>query len=265
MKIQLVSDLHQEFEPIQLLNSGADVLVLSGDIIVAEYFTRGENSPKRAIAETWRAWFEYVCAQFEQVIYVLGNHEHYYGNFLTTETVLRTHLGHIKNLHIRHNAAYTIGEYKFYGATLWTNFDYDNFKAMMVRDGLNDYSLIKSRDYRKLSTAETALDHANALRILDSYSYWDKIVFCGHHAPSYRSITPEYATGRYAHLNAGYCSNLDSYIEARPNIKLWTHGHVHSSHDYMIGETRVVANPRGYATKGVPENKDFNPNLVLEV
>jgi hypothetical protein len=32
----------------------------------------------------------------------------------------------------------------------------------------------------------------------------------------------------------------------RPQIKLWTHGHTHELFDYMIGDTRVVCNPRGY-------------------
>jgi len=31
-----------------------------------------------------------------------------------------------------------------------------------------------------------------------------------------------------------------------PQIKLWTHGHTHHEFDYMIGECRVVCNPRGY-------------------
>jgi hypothetical protein len=31
-----------------------------------------------------------------------------------------------------------------------------------------------------------------------------------------------------------------------PQIKLWTHGHTHHKFDYMIGETRIVCNPRGY-------------------
>jgi hypothetical protein len=32
-----------------------------------------------------------------------------------------------------------------------------------------------------------------------------------------------------------------------PQIKLWTHGHTHDPFDYMVGKTRVVCNPRGYA------------------
>ena len=29
--------------------------------------------------------------------------------------------------------------------------------------------------------------------------------------------------------------------------KLWIHGHMHNRSDYMIGDTRIVCNPRGYA------------------
>ena len=72
----------------------------------------------------------------------------------------------------------------------------------------------------------------------------DKYVVVGHHAPSRRSTHP-----RYKHdtiMNGGYSSSLDEFIESRPCIKLWTHGHTHEPFDYMIGETRVVCNPRGY-------------------
>jgi hypothetical protein len=39
---------------------------------------------------------------------------------------------------------------------------------------------------------------------------------------------------------------LSEFILDHPKIKLWTHGHTHHSFDYVIGETRIVANPRGY-------------------
>jgi predicted NBD/HSP70 family sugar kinase len=38
------------------------------------------------------------------------------------------------------------------------------------------------------------------------------------------------------------------------DIKCWVHGHTHSTHDYMIGNTRVLCNPRGYPREyGLPE------------
>ena len=36
VKLQIVSDLHLEFSDIEIKNNGADVLILAGDIMVAE-------------------------------------------------------------------------------------------------------------------------------------------------------------------------------------------------------------------------------------
>jgi Icc-related predicted phosphoesterase len=47
---------------------------------------------------------------------------------------------------------------------------------------------------------------------------------------------------------------------------LWIHGHIHTSSDYVIGGTRVVANPRGYPHKnGGQENPSFDPFFIVEV
>lgn len=46
------------------------------------------------------------------------------------------------------------------------------------------------------------------------------------------------------------------------------HGHVHDSFDYEAESTRVVASSRGYITskkRGTPENKAFDPALVVRV
>ena len=70
-------------------------------------------------------------------------------------------------------------------------------------------------------------------------------VVVGHHTPSPFSIHPKYAHDTL--MNGGYTSDLIEFILDRPQIKLWTHGHTHEQFDYMIGSTRVVCNPRGYA------------------
>lgn len=267
MKIQLISDLHMEFAPIEITNAGADILVLSGDIVVAEYFSRGEASPFRAKALEWLKWFENTCSQFARVYYVLGNHEHYKGRFYETANVLQEALGHIRNLVILDNAYDFYEGYVFVGGTLWTDFDRDNFKAMMVRDGLNDYRLIEGHNYRKLTPAETTMYHDEMKRVISTACNLDKpTIVLGHHLPSYKSVHPQYLDGRFAHLNPGYASHLDDFITLHPNIVLWTHGHTHTSSDYHILGTRIVANPRGYATACLkPENPDFDPNLVLHV
>jgi predicted phosphodiesterase len=90
-------------------------------------------------------------------------------------------------------------------------------------------------------------DHKKMLEFIQSVIEGrndEKFVVCGHHAPSRSSTHP-----RYKHdtlMNGGYSSSLDEYIMDHPQIKLWTHGHTHEDFDYVIGETRIVCNPRGY-------------------
>jgi hypothetical protein len=66
-------------------------------------------------------------------------------------------------------------------------------------------------------------------------------------------------------MNGAYHSDLREFILDRPQIKLWTHGHTHHPFDYMIGETRIVCNPRGYENDGYSEDTGWNPNLILEI
>jgi predicted phosphodiesterase len=80
-----------------------------------------------------------------------------------------------------------------------------------------------------------------------------------HHAPSIKSIADRY---RADPVSAAFASNMDDFIlEHQP--RLWIHGHTHESFDYKIGKTRVVCNPRGYAS--TEENKGFRPDYTLVV
>jgi hypothetical protein len=72
-----------------------------------------------------------------------------------------------------------------------------------------------------------------------------RYVVVGHHAPSRISTKPRYQ--KDVVVNGGYSSSLDDFILDHPQIRLWTHGHTHDTFDYMIGSTRIVCNPRGYA------------------
>jgi len=87
------------------------------------------------------------------------------------------------------------------------------------------------------------------------------IVFAGHHSPSKLSTHPKYQN-EYL-MNGGYSSDLSEFILDHPEIKLWTHGHTHDPFDYMVGETRVVCNPRGYA--GWDEQADVFQLKFLDI
>ena len=64
-------------------------------------------------------------------------------------------------------------------------------------------------------------------------------------------------------MNGGYHTDLSEFILDHPEIVLWTHGHTHEPFDYMIGTTRIVCNPRGYA--GHDENADVFQLKYLEI
>ena len=64
------------------------------------------------------------------------------------------------------------------------------------------------------------------------------------------------------HMNGGYVSDLSNLILDNPQIKYWLHGHTHQQVDYMVGETRVMCNARGYAGY---EESGFDVNFTFEV
>ncbi len=86
----------------------------------------------------------------------------------------------------------------------------------------------------------------------------------GHHSPSFQSVADAYKS-EYL-MNGAYHSSLEEVILDRPQIKLWTHGHTHHPFDYVIGECRVVCNPRGYHQEyGFSEDTGWDPEKVVEV
>ena len=281
MKIQLVSDLHLEFEDINIKNElGADVLVLSGDICVADDL-RNQNLPalswdvlpeegfgrgKRAMR--YRDFFHRVSFQFPHVVYIMGNHEHYHGNFDTSREILQNLLDvmNLRNVYILDNDTKDIDGVRFVGGTLWTDCNKgDPLTQYHLEHAMNDFRVIriKRENFRKFLPNRTITEHIRTKEYIDVVLQGTPedmpVVVCGHHAPSAMSIHEYYKNDTL--MNGGYYSDLSEFILDRPKIKLWTHGHMHQTFDYMIGDCRVVCNPRGYHD----ENRSFDPNFVVEV
>ena len=126
----------------------------------------------------------------------------------------------------------------------------DRTTLLMVSEMMNDYRIIRNSDtkYAKLKPLDTLHRHRESLNYIKSVVESDtnkKYVVVGHHAPSKKSVKPRYAED--IEMNGAYSSDLDEFILAHPQIKLWTHGHTHDVFDYTVGDTRIVCNPRGYA------------------
>ena len=268
MRIHQMSDLHLEFNnKFRVTNQcGADVLMLNGDICVADCLTRSSDSPKAFLADIIRDFFAKASDSYESVVYILGNHEHYHGVYVETLDILRNELAKFSNIHILQNEYVRIGSYKIIGSTLWTDCDSGNPLVLQyLRDYLNDFRIIdySKKPWKRFLPADSLIEHKKALAyIAKECENEDNVIVMSHHAPSYRSIHKSYQDTMYYYGNRGYYSDLDEFIMNTPQIKLWTHGHVHNNQDYTLGSTRVVCNPHGYGTENIHE---FNRDNVIEL
>jgi len=266
MKVALCSDVHLEFGTISLENTeGADVLILSGDICVAKDFNKpdmyGINDSDKMVRIY--NFFKECSERFPHVIYIAGNHEHYHGDFRFTHGTLRHGLADFTNVHVLEKEFLEIGDKMFFGATLWTDMNKEDPNTLYgIKGYMNDYRIITDADnpvsFRdadgkfhnrtgKFSPEESVREHKATLKALDEAIVSQPLknwIVVGHHAPSKQSTKPQYE--KDVMVNGAYSSDLSEFILDHPQIKLWTHGHTHHNFDYMIGSTRIVANPRGY-------------------
>ncbi len=289
MKIALASDVHLEFGPIQLTNDqGAEVLILAGDICVAQHFTDRNPTYVKHLASEYCTFFDHVTQKFPHVIYVMGNHEHYSGDVAHSYNILREHLDYA-NLHILEKETWTNKGYTFVGGTLWTDMDQENSLSMSYcKDAMNDFREVKNSNRMVVRRVPVYLKNSlytpdgknggtyvkdeqgnlipNGVKFVEEPARWSpedsvrdhekmlayidlvtrdpgSYIVVGHHCPSEQSVAECYKGNL---LNAAFRSKLDAFIEARPQIQLWLHGHTHYNFNYWIGQTRVVCNPRGY-------------------
>lgn len=256
MKIRILSDLHIEFSadyrPQVFEDDGDTVLVLAGDI--CEIHRRAIILP----------FMNEMAERFKHVVHVMGNHEYYNGHIPDSLKKLRELTSHLPNLSILDEEVVTIDGVNFIGTTLWTDMDRnDPLTLFFAGQQMRDYKKIRVGGYRKMRPIETVGMHAKSVMFLKrvlSDLHGQRNVVVTHHGPSHLSIHEKY---RNDDLNGAYVSDLSELIfEHSPD--LWLHGHVHSSLDYMLYDTRVICNPRGYPN-ATPENPEFAENKLIEL
>lgn len=250
MKVSLASDLHLEFGDLVLKNEDqADLLILSGDIFVAKHLTiPGEQG------KIIKNFLTSVSSEFSHTILIMGNHEHYNGEFSKTQQIIESTLSDlgIKNIYLLEKSKVDINGFLFVGGTLWTDFNNaDPVSMVQAQWKMNDFEIIKNftTPFLPSHALKEHLDMKNYIQqVIDerrNNGINDKnIIVVGHHSPSRQSIHPKYQSEVI--MNGCYSSSLDEFILSNPEIILWTHGHTHEDFDYHIGETRIVCNPRGY-------------------
>lgn len=265
MNIRLLSDLHIEFgypDIPEMKGEDQQVLVLAGDISIA-------SKP-----HTFKTFLHEMSERFRDIIYIMGNHEHYRGSVRRSlDKIKRTinATGEIHNVHVVNNEVVHIDDVSFVCSTLWASYDNGNPMTLWnANQRMNDHVLIrtgpKSDPYKVKFTANDAYaEHSIAKNFIfptikEEKEDGQKVCVVTHHAPSWESIHEMYRSGDSAKVNGAYASTLeDDILDAAPD--LWVHGHVHNSFAYEIGDTVVVCNPRGYTPHYL--NPDFDPKLIL--
>jgi Icc-related predicted phosphoesterase len=270
MKLYVTSDLHLEFGDLDLENrDDVDVLVLSGDILVARDIET--MNPRGVLSQA----FLHRCHNlFPQVVMILGNHEHYHGDFCKSTDIIRAAVADYDNFHVLDKQSVEINDYVFIGGTLWTDFNgNDPLTLTAAGSMMHDFKGVKHSangaaggSWRFLPQDALA-DHEAMLkcitRTIDDRrargEHSDRVIVVGHHSPSRQSTHARYQNEVL--MNGCYSSHLDGFILDRPEICLWTHGHTHEDFDYEIGRTRIVCNPRGYV--GYEARADhWQPKLI---
>ncbi|MGV1098728.1 metallophosphoesterase [Thiovibrio sp. JS02] len=248
MKLHILADLHNEFGRFVPPEADADLVILAGD---TDLGTKGIEWAKEAFAG-------------KPVLLVPGNHE-YYGSVFQSLQQKMQEAAAGSNVHLLGCDKYEQDGIVFLGATLWTDFKLlgDQRIAMLTaKDGMNDFKKIRMLpSYRPLSPAATVSWHTRAMGWLKKElqaATGKKIVVITHHLPSLKSVPERYRTDP---ISAAFASNLDEFV-ATSGAVLWVHGHTHEPCDYVLGETRVLCNPRGYDGR---ETTGYAPALVVEV
>ncbi len=239
MKLWILSDLHADHggslpEPPE----GAEIAVVAGDVL-----------SDRWLIETARKL---------PVVFVAGNHEFYRYGYSERMAQLKA----LKGVQVLDNDSVQIGEIRFIGATLWTDYDRNPLAIEAARRGMNDHRLIKWRKdpWERFEPKHAMKLHAESRVFIEgalAQSHTRPTVVVTHHAPHPSSIHPRYEGEP---LNHAYFSNLQAVLETG-HPTMWVHGHVHCCFDYRISETRIICNPRGYPG----ENPRFDPALVVDI
>lgn len=275
MKLLVLSDLHIDSGAFRVPEIEVDAVVLAGDIAAtAAKALRWAQRPGN--------FGEHV-----PIIFVPGNHEFYSGVMDTALADMRQAAA--SNVHALNSGEVVLHGVRFLGATLWTDFALaieteagpvsDVPRSMdAARWKMNDYKSIRvaenvsrsgypdrvKRRKRRLTPEDTAALHlAQRQWLADKLAepFEGPTVVVTHHAPHRGSLHQKFASHW---LSAAYVNQLPASFFDVPIA--WIHGHTHESVDYRVGNTRVVCNPRGYASVFEPElNPAFNPGLVIEV
>lgn len=248
MKVGVCSDLHLDFGGSKIdfsKNTELDLLLLAGDITPSACF----YTKKQALD-----FFKLCGDNANQVLMVLGNHEHYDFRFEDTKDAIQDLIqdSGASNIKLLDNEFFDIEEFSVFGATLWT--DLNNscpVTSMHASYYMTDYSVI-SKNGVSLKPQDTISENANSRILIQEFLDFNegerRSIILTHHTPTILGIPEELRNASsFSYANTG----LEEMILNSSSLELWASGHVHVPYDYTVGKCRCVGNPRGYPKQNV--------------
>lgn len=254
IKVHIISDLHLEFGDMELTPVDCDIILLPGDIHLG--FRSFKFAEKLSLFHN------------KPVLMTTGNHEYYKqrsiqdveDNIKTNEAITITKAQYLQQTeYLNHEL-----EIRVLGCTLWTDYNMYNTQDISMihaNESMNDYEVIP--DFSVYSAFAWHKKNLNWLKSKLKEKSLYKTIVMTHHGPSTQSIAKEYENNK---LNPCYVSRLEYLMDdlKYPSAPvLWVHGHIHSSLDYKVFNTRVICNPRGYVRYEL--NPNFNSELVITI
>jgi len=258
MIVRLFSDIHLSSESYTISPQHHDkdaVLVLAGDL--------GEQYAYPV------PFVEKCCRQFKHVIYVLGNHEFYYGEYYAVKAAWKEVEERIDNLYVLDNETKIIGDIRFIGSTMWTDINHGNPTDMAnVGNCLNDFRVIRIDNGGDADYTFTVGDSMELHKLSVEYitseleQPFDGTTFVvTHHAPSPLLVHEDY---KDSDINSAFYANCDHLID-KYDIDTWMFGHMHQANNLVIGDTQTYCNPRGYVRYYGAEDTGIDHEWFIDI
>ena len=272
MRIQFVSDIHLEIEPIkklsEFLKPTAPYLALCGDICA--YYKK----------ERLQTFLQYCSKHWTRVFYIAGNHEYYNlprkhlkdvggpRSMADVETWLRTECAKFPNVNFLQKECVQLPEENcvVVGCTLWT--EVSGFATKEAQQLMNDYRLIwaSAGGTNPVSVADLNTVHADHFSWLQAtigqihtMAPGARIVVLTHHLPTLQMISSKFAGNP---LNSCFASNALERLSVKPHC--WIFGHSHIRDWKSIAGTLCAINSHGYEGEHASGGNAINAVLNVE-
>ena len=267
MRLRLLSDLHLCFMGdrgksfIQSLNpDGVDVLCLAGDVMDMHV---GFYDTLKLFSDQFRC----------PIVFVHGNHSFYNSNREVVVNSTLDAVSKIQGVHWLDCSSVTINGQRFLGTPLWYRRSRPPSNILSTEEEwqegfIREYNTVTKQvyvsrwsDFRWIEDLSSWVYDQNSRALsflLDNMSENDVVI--SHMLPSRLCVDVKYERSI---TNAWFVYDVEPLIVDRKPL-VWCFGHTHTSHDFDLGNTRMVCNPLGYITAG-EVNVSFDENKTIEV